>query len=154
MKKGEKSMTDDVARSPPWNDFKDTPEARDAVTRMEAHYTPIVVELRQDVADKDQVIKDQKEQIDALMRTTQLQHWLIIGSCRRRPDYYDAYSAIYLGHAFLIQKPTRRNSFFRPQNRDLRHFEGFLRAFCVLSDECFEGCRLVSLHQQRGRCLT
>ena len=48
---------------------------------MEAHYTPIVIELRQDIADKDQVINDQKAQIDALIKTSQLQRWFIIGSC-------------------------------------------------------------------------
>ena len=81
LKTVEKSMNGDVAKSPTWNDLKDTPEARDAVSKMEAHYTPIVIELRQDIADKDQVINDQKAQIDALIKTSQLQRWFIIGSC-------------------------------------------------------------------------
>jgi hypothetical protein len=72
----------------------------------------------------------------------------------RRLDNYDAYSDNCFGYAFLIQKSARRNSFFRPQSGDLRHVEEFLRAFCVLSDECFEGCHLVSPYQQRGRYLT
>lgn len=62
----------DVAHNQPWNDFKDTPEARDAVAKVQQHYIPIVKELRD-------IIEDKNAEIEGHKLTIQMQRWFLVG---------------------------------------------------------------------------
>ena len=50
-------MTDDITQDQSWNDFKDTPGAKEAVSRLEGHYLPIVKDLKETVETKNKESK-------------------------------------------------------------------------------------------------
>lgn len=64
-------MTDDIAQDQPWNDCKDTPEAREAVSRVQGHYLPVVKDLRETVETKN-------KEIDRLNKTITMQRMFMV----------------------------------------------------------------------------